>query len=256
MFVRTLIITVLAALAAPSLAEESAAFGAQAQDAVTAASAVETGKEAATEEASEENEDGEDDGEEAALVEEDEEGEEDDGEEGDEDEDPFEEAAETFVSEGDTIPPSTNLMRTRKSHAKAAMQIDSGGDASSKEWKKSAAPDFAEQQQGNLLMRTLTSRKDVVQIGSGDTSIQVGQEEGDAFDHDSDKSQLELLLEDETEEKVGSQSSLGRCSQHSKRDCPTRSNCYWNRGKGVTKEGCHEKPGKRRGKGGFRIKFR
>ena len=52
MFVRTLIITVLAALAAPSLAEESAAFGTQAQDAVAAASAaVETEKEAATEEA-------------------------------------------------------------------------------------------------------------------------------------------------------------------------------------------------------------
>merc|ERR1719311_84066 len=100
-----------AALAAPSLAEESAAFGTQAQDAV----------------------DGEHDGEEAALVEEDEEGEEDDGEEGDEDEDPFEEAAETFVSEGDTIPPlppSTDLLHTGTSQAKAAMQIDSGGDAS------------------------------------------------------------------------------------------------------------------------------
>ena len=42
MFVHTLIITVLAALAAPSLAEESAAVGTQAQDAVAAASAVET----------------------------------------------------------------------------------------------------------------------------------------------------------------------------------------------------------------------
>ena len=54
MFVRTLIITVLAGLAAPSLAEESAAFGTQAQDAVAAANAVETGNQAATEEASEE----------------------------------------------------------------------------------------------------------------------------------------------------------------------------------------------------------
>jgi hypothetical protein len=144
-----MIITVLAALAAPCLAEESAAFGTQAQDAVAAASAVEKGKEAATEKAREENEDGEDDGVEAALVEEDEEGEEDDGEEDDEDEDPSEEAAEKFVSEGDTIPPSTNLMRTRKSPAKAAMQIDSSGAASSKKGKESATPDIAKHQQGD-----------------------------------------------------------------------------------------------------------
>ena len=68
--------------------------------------------------------------------------------------------ADFFFAEGDIIrgfakheeemsDRRAKLMRTRTSDAKAAVQIDSGGDTSSKEWKKSAAPDFAEQQQEN-----------------------------------------------------------------------------------------------------------
>ena len=95
--------------------------------------------------------------------------------------------ADSFFAEGDTIrgfakheeemsDRRANLMRTRTSDAKAAVQIESGGDTSSKEREKSAAPDFAEHQQGKHLMRPRKSKKDAVQIDSGDTSNQVWQD--------------------------------------------------------------------------------
>merc|ERR1719201_2533224 len=66
------------------------------------------------------------------------------------------------------------LMRSRTSHAKAAAQIDSGGDASSiSTSKETATPDIAKHQQGDHLMRKRTSMKDAVRINSDDTSNQV-----------------------------------------------------------------------------------
>jgi hypothetical protein len=121
MFVRTLIITVLAALAAPSLAEETAAVGTPAQDAVAAEEAAETSAGKGWRNSW------------------------------------FREAQEW------NPPPQKILMRTRTSHAKSALQIDSGGGASSEKGEENATPDIAEHQQGKRLMRKRQSRKEIIQ---------------------------------------------------------------------------------------------